>query len=340
MIIMMMSNNKQLEPRRKTRKKSRRRYRKPIIFLALVLSSIAIIMSAIAASEHMNVRSAGMNTASVVIPKLNGGNEKNTEQGIIPGENEQEQQTDAPSASGSDSEAKDALPENSQEPESQADSSANATKPAKDSKASVPKVVYLTFDDGPSKYTDDIVAILNEHGIHATFFVIGSQIKGREDSLKAASEQGNYIGLHSMTHDKNILYKSGSSAKFLKEFSKVQGMVEEITGTAPWLIRAPYGSMPQIGKEFRNDIVKAGFKMWDWTIDSKDWKYTNHPDKVMQEIKSQTHRDVEVILLHEKKQTVEVLPQIIEYLTNKGYAFAVYKPEQHFSVNFADDQRL
>ncbi|MNJ52470.1 Peptidoglycan-N-acetylglucosamine deacetylase [compost metagenome] len=187
---------------------------------------------------------------------------------------------------------------------------------------------------------DEIVDILNEYGIHGTFFVIGSQIKGNESSLKAASEQGNYIGLHSMTHDKNLLYKSGSSVKFMKEFNKVQSMVEEITGNTPWLIRAPYGSKPLINKEFRNDIVKSGYKMWDWTVDSKDWKHTNRPDKVMQEIKRQVHREVEVILLHEKKQTVEALPQIIEYLTNKGYAFAVYKPDQHFSVNFANDSRL
>ncbi|MNJ67649.1 hypothetical protein D3C77_638390 [compost metagenome] len=80
--------------------------------------------------------------------------------------------------------------------------------------------------------------------------------------------------------------------------------------------------------------------MWDWTVDSKDWLHTSKPDKVLEEIKRQVHRDVEVILLHEKKQTVEALPQIIQYLTDKGYAFAVYKPDQHFPVNFANDSRL
>ncbi|WP_460325621.1 polysaccharide deacetylase family protein [Paenibacillus sp. YSY-4.3] len=307
--------------------------------MAIVLSSVALIMSVLVATSYMNVNSAKTNRASVVNPKLAGGNEKTQLPDKIPagagqnGEaaNTHETKNDAGSAQPS---------EKNHDPQNGKDSAVGTLQPPTPPKAAKPKVAYLTFDDGPSKYTDDIVAILSEHGIHATFFMIGNQIKDYEGSLKAASEQGNYIGLHSMTHNKKILYNSGSSANFLKEFKKVQGMVEEITGTTPWLIRAPYGSKPQIGKAFSDDIVKAGFKMWDWTIDSKDWKYTNKPDKIMQEIKRQTHRDVEVILLHEKKQTVETLPQIIQYLTDKGYAFAVYKPEQHFSVNFAGDSRL
>ncbi|MNI96719.1 hypothetical protein D3C73_1552320 [compost metagenome] len=60
----------------------------------------------------------------------------------------------------------------------------------------------------------------------------------------------------------------------------------------------------------------------------------------MQEVKRQVDQDTEVILMHEKSQTVEILPEVIDYLSNKGYAFAVYKPNQHFPVNFAKDERL
>lgn len=338
-MISMMSQNENRGRKERSRKKSNRRFKKPIIIFSILLSSIALIMCTIVATSYMNVHSAEKNIASVVIPKFAGGNEKKS----VPDKHsaEAEQSVDATEGTEADSNTGTTeVNETSQEQQNSTDSPENTPQPPLEQKASKPKVAYLTFDDGPSKYTDEIVAILNEHGIHATFFVIGSQIKGNESSLKAASEQGNYIGLHSMTHDKKILYDSGSSAKFIKEFNKEQSMVEEITGTAPWLIRAPYGSKPQINKEFRNDIVKAGYKMWDWTVDSKDWKHTNKPDKVMQEIKRQVSREVEVILMHEKKQTVEALPQIIQYLTNKGYAFAVYKPDQHFSVNFSNDPRL
>lgn len=339
MISMRMSNKDNTEHKVKTRKKSNKRLKNPVMILAIVLSSVALIMSAIVATSYIHVQSAELNIASVVIPKFAGGNEKK----LVPDKNstEVEQQVNESELSETDIHVVDNnISESAQEQQSKPEPPVSTVQPPAQPKASTPKVAYLTFDDGPSKYMDEIVAILNEYGIHGTFFVIGNQVKGNESSIKSASEQGNYIGLHSMTHDKKILYKSGSSLKFIKEFNKVQSMVEEITGNTPWLIRAPYGSKPQINKEFRNDIVKAGYKMWDWTVDSKDWKHTDRPDKVIQEIKRQVHREVEVILLHEKKQTVEALPQIIEYLTNKGYAFAVYKPEQHFSVNFANDSRL
>lgn len=204
----------------------------------------------------------------------------------------------------------------------------------------VKKVIYLTFDDGPSKYTNEIVDILEQRGIHATFFMIGNQLKGNEQKVKNAFDAGNYIGLHSMTHNKKKLYQSGSSARFIKEFKQEQQLIEEITGFSPNLVRAPYGSKPEIKGQFLDDIAAAGFKMWDWTIDSKDWRNPEKPSQILKEVKQQITRDTEVILLHEKSQTVKILPELIQYLQNKGYAFAVYKPEQHFSVNFSKDDRL
>lgn len=206
--------------------------------------------------------------------------------------------------------------------------------------AKVAKVIYLTFDDGPGKYTDDLLSILEEKGIHATFFFIGNRLQGHEQLVLDTKQSGNYVGLHSMSHNKKRLYDTGSSANFLKEYVLEQSKIKKITGETPWLIRAPYGSKPSIGKKFRDDIAQEGFKMWDWTVDSKDWKYTGRPDLIMREIKSQVHREVEVILLHENAQTVKALPGMIDYLRGKGYSFAVYKPDQHFPVNFSKDQRL
>lgn len=309
-----------------TRKKSGGRFKKRIIFSAIVLSCTALIMSGAALKSYFSVSVPQGNGASIVTPKLAGFNESNRILEGLASENDSNGHNATNAAS-----PEAAPPAHSEEPPS-----ATENKVVK----SAPKVAYLTFDDGPGPYTDKIVEILNQHSIHATFFVIGNQLKGYEDSVKAASESGNYIGLHSMTHNKKNLYESGSSAYFIKEFKREQKMVEKITGHSPSLIRAPYGSKPQINKKFRDDIVESGFKMWDWTVDSKDWQHTGKPDKVLKEIKRQVHRDVEVILFHEKKQTVEALPQIIDYLTNKGYAFAVYKPDRHFSVNFANDSRL
>ncbi|WP_237690591.1 polysaccharide deacetylase family protein [Paenibacillus caui] len=222
---------------------------------------------------------------------------------------------------------------------------AAASKESKTAKPAEPspvsdKTVYLTFDDGPSPYTDQILDILDKQNIHATFFLIGSQLEDHQGQINRLLKEGHYPGLHSMSHSYKKLYKSGSSAHFINEFKQEQALFKELTGEDVDLIRAPYGSAPQIGKSFRDDIADAGFKMWDWTVDSKDWSYTGEPDKVIHQVKRQVHGKLNVILMHEKKQTVQALPQIITYLREQGYSFAVYKPDHHLVVNFAKDDRL
>lgn len=286
---------------------------KRIVMTALILSSIAIILSVYAGTQLIvqgskSAAVAQTNTVSAAIPPID-----------VPQDIPQVETTTP------DVEEKTTFPQEKVE------------HPAS---VTTTKVVYLTFDDGPSKYTDTIVDLLQEKGIHATFFMIGSQLTEHEDSVKRTIELGNYVGLHSMSHSKKKLYDSGKTAPFLKEYQQEQELVNQITGTTPWLIRAPYGSKPGVNAEIRDSLAEANFKMWDWTVDSKDWNYAGKPDKIIQEIKRQVHRDTEVILMHEKSQTIEALPDIIDYLQKKGYSFAVYKPEMHFPVNFAKDDRL
>ncbi|MCY9515782.1 polysaccharide deacetylase family protein [Paenibacillus apiarius] len=202
------------------------------------------------------------------------------------------------------------------------------------------KVAYLTFDDGPSKYSNDMMDLLKKHDIKATYFMLGDNMNTYPDAVKRMVEEGHYPGLHSMTHDYNRLYKSGGSGNFIKEFQEAQGIVENLTGFKPTLIRAPYGSAPQIGESFRKDIADAGFKMWDWTLDSLDWKFIGQPNRILEQIKGTLTEDVEVILLHDRQQTLEALPSIIEYIQSKGYEFEVYDPNAHFVCNFHHDKRL
>ncbi|WP_293200955.1 polysaccharide deacetylase family protein [Paenibacillus sp.] len=204
----------------------------------------------------------------------------------------------------------------------------------------VRKVAYITFDDGPSKYTDQLLDILKQHEAKATFFMVGHQLNEYSDAVKRLYKEGSYPGLHSMTHNYNKLYKSGGSAGFVNEYKKEQKMVEKLLGYKPHLIRAPYGSSPQIGEAFRGDIAAAGFKMWDWTTDSLDWKYAGHPDKIIARVSNSVHRDKEVILMHEREQTVQALPSIMTLLEDRGYEFEVYEPNAHWVVNFSGDTRL
>lgn len=205
---------------------------------------------------------------------------------------------------------------------------------------SLDKVVYLTFDDGPSKLTDQFLNILQEQDVKATFFMQGSNLKKEhlQENVKRAAQEGHYIGGHSMTHEFNTLYKEN---QFVTEMSEVLALIHEITGTTPNLVRPPYGSAPGLkSEEIRNQIVDASIKVWDWTIDSNDWAMKDNPTQIIENIKSGTNSDREIVLMHEIPQTLAALPGIIAFYKEQGYQFAVYDEANHFDLNFQNDKRL
>jgi len=200
------------------------------------------------------------------------------------------------------------------------------------------KVVYLTFDDGVSpKYEKEILNILEKNNIKATFFVIGSTLKEHPQYIKNLLQMGEYVGMHSMTHDYKHLYIEG---QYTEEMLQEQKILKGITGKTIHLTRPPYGSKPGITLEERNQLAAAGLKMWDWTIDSYDWNLPHNPKQIINNVLKHAKANVEVVLMHEKKQTVEALPSIINGLKAKGYTFKVYNEDQHFPLNFWHDGRL
>lgn len=202
------------------------------------------------------------------------------------------------------------------------------------------KTVYLTFDDGPSKWTGDFLDVLKEHGVQATFFMQGNNLKKEslQADVKRAVREGNYVGAHSMTHDFDKLYKK---RHFVSEMEQTLALIHEITGTSPRLVRPPYGSYPGLNDQvILNEIIEAELKIWDWTIDSQDWKYPDEPEKIMEVFETAPMGDVEVILMHEKEQTLKLLPQIIAFLKDQGYEFGVYSDQAHITNNFYSDERL
>ena len=199
------------------------------------------------------------------------------------------------------------------------------------------KVVYLTIDDGPSLYTKDLIAILDRYEVPATHFLIGKNMNRYPDMAKQYVNRGDYIGMHSMTHDYGRLYKKG---KIVEEVLETQQLIKEQVGIQPTLFRCPFGSSPGLNKQLLNKAADAGLKMWDWTIDSKDWKLQNNPSKIKKEIQAQLNGTEEIILIHEKKGTIKALPGIIESIREAGYEFERYDESKHFPVNFHNDKRL
>ncbi|WP_254488213.1 polysaccharide deacetylase family protein [Bacillus thuringiensis] len=204
----------------------------------------------------------------------------------------------------------------------------------------VGQVVYLTFDDGPSELTGKFLDVLKEQHVASTFFMQGSNLQntGFQENVKRAVKEGHYIGAHSMTHNSDKLYKKG---QFVTEMKETLALIHNITGTTPKLVRPPYGSAPGLkATDIRNKIVEAGIKVWDWTIDSNDWKLKGNPQQIIENVKRTTTEDVEVVLMHEKPQTLQALPEIIKFYKEKGYEFGVYNEADHFQLNFQKDQRL
>lgn len=196
------------------------------------------------------------------------------------------------------------------------------------------KIAYITIDDGPSKYTERIIKILNKHNAKATFFMIDRNMKNYPDQVKSIIENGNTAGFHTVSHDINKLYKNCNSAK--EEFDINMKTFYEITGMESKLIRLPYGSKPYTPSKSYENLVEAGYKLWDWNIDTEDWKFSSN--KIIQNVKSYTqNKNKVVILIHEKQQTVEALDNIVVYLINEGYELLPIderqKPKNFWSDN-------
>ncbi|MGD6879857.1 polysaccharide deacetylase family protein [Bacillus infantis] len=207
------------------------------------------------------------------------------------------------------------------------------------------KAVYLTFDDGPAKGMESILDILKNKKAKATFFIIEPQARANPASVKRLVKEGHYPALHSVTHDKNKLY-AGNPQNPALEMDKTRKTILSLTGIDSRLARVPYGSKPYMTGPFRDALVQKGYKMWDWNIDTLDWKYTrNSPQTIFDIVKKGLQPAAAggkppVILMHVNSGTVSMLPQIIDYLYSQGYECLAYNPDNHFTMNFWKDDRL
>jgi len=205
-------------------------------------------------------------------------------------------------------------------------SSSSAEKP-KEEKAQEPvnqqinlKKVYLTFDDGPSAYTSSILEALNARGMKATFFMLEPNMNKYPDQLKQMIGQGHVPALHGVTHDAAKIYRSEKTV--VAEMSQAQATLMKLTGSATTLIRTPYGSSPYMKPSYIEAVEKAGFQLWDWTVDSRDWQYRNGEfvGQVINQIEHFKFKDRPiVILMHDRNSTAEHLPRLLDYLTAHGY---------------------
>lgn len=199
------------------------------------------------------------------------------------------------------------------------------------------KVVYLTFDDGPSRYTLELLDLLEEHDIPAIFFVIGENIdllSNADEVLNEVLKRGHYIGLHSMTHNMDKLYNvPGAPQNFVNEMLEVKAKIKELTGFESNLCRPPYGGKTHFKAGHYKALEEAGLECVDWNVDSLDWSKSSADaifNQVVADLKHSNYPNEVVLLFHEKKLTLEVLPRVIEYYRNQGYVFMPYYEGEEF----------
>lgn len=182
------------------------------------------------------------------------------------------------------------------------------------------RTIYLTFDDGPESFSEDILAVLEKYHFKATFFMLDGNIKRYPNAVKKMVKFGDSIGIHGVTHNVKLFYASEKSV--LREVNQTQHSLKTITGEDSHLIRTPYGSYPYMSNKEKQAVSKSGYRMWDWNIDSQDWYYKDERfvKNVIQQLKQKSkQKGPIVILMHEKRETLKHLPKLLDYLNIHGY---------------------
>lgn len=202
------------------------------------------------------------------------------------------------------------------------------------------RIIYLTFDDGPSKHTGEVLDILATYNVRATFFAVGYCIDNYPEQLRSIYRAGHAIGCHSYSHEFKNVYKSNAS--MVRELYRWEDAVAgALGGMVPYkLFRFPGGTTTSFLNKYvkgycKEDLSSLGYAAFDWSMASNDAWFAGKPaDQTMDEwLKSSLkttlegiekyHPDrIRVCLMHEtNRDTRAMLPWALAYLSEKGYTF-------------------
>ncbi len=180
------------------------------------------------------------------------------------------------------------------------------------------RYVYLTFDDGPSTYTDDILDILAEYDVKATFFVCGKPDVKYTDVYKRIVSDGHTLGMHSYSHKYSEIYSSMDSYK--ADLDKLRIFLYETTGVWSRYYRFPGGSSNKVSKVPITELVdyldNSEITFFDWNVSAGDDRAGATKDTIYANIVNNVPRFKHcIVLMHDaadKRSTVDALPEIIE----------------------------
>lgn len=191
------------------------------------------------------------------------------------------------------------------------------------------KTVWLTFDDGPSAMTSDILDVLKEKNVPATFFVIGATTDRGKELYQRILDEGHSLGIHSYSHRYQQIYASKEA--YLDDFNRLSDHIEGITGVKPDIFRFPGGSLnqfadPSVLEEIKKEMKEDGKVWFDWNALAKDDGASACPAEEMFENILQSAGDKEqiLILMHDdalRTTAAECVAMLIDHYQSLGYTF-------------------
>lgn len=184
--------------------------------------------------------------------------------------------------------------------------------------------VYLTFEDGPSENTGEVLDILAQYDVKATFFVVGKEDEESLALYKRIVEEGHTLGMHSYSNKYSVIYQSKDG--FEEDFKRLRTLLKEATGVESMYYRFPGGSSNQISNVPMEDFIRylneEGIVYYDWNVSSGDASNAYSSDEIVANVTADVVKyKTSVVLLHdteEKGAMVEALGTLIEKLDEMG----------------------
>jgi peptidoglycan/xylan/chitin deacetylase (PgdA/CDA1 family) len=188
------------------------------------------------------------------------------------------------------------------------------------------RTVALTFDDGPSPWTDDILAVLAHENVRATFFVVGHEAARNADLVKQAYAAGHAVENHSWSHP-SPPRKGWGRRPLQTEIKRANKVITSITGRQPCYFRPPQGVLKGAGEATR----AAGLTLALWSVDTRDWA-TRGPsaaERIRTRARLGLKEQHPIVLLHDgggdRTATVAALPGVIKDYRSRGYEFVTLR---------------
>ncbi|MBQ7409959.1 MAG: polysaccharide deacetylase family protein [Clostridia bacterium] len=199
--------------------------------------------------------------------------------------------------------------------------------------------VYLTFDDGPStQITNQILDILKEKNVKATFFIIDYPFDSEKEAIVIREfEEGHTVALHGTSHDYSKIYTSLDA--LIENFTTLQEKVKASTGYTSTVIRFPGGSSNTVSKKYCTGIMteaveyfsNSEFVYFDWNVDSRDAGGAKSSEEVFENVTSSLKPGRNnIVLMHDstgKQYTLDALEAIIDFCISEGYEFKAITDE-------------